>query len=65
MPNKQGVLIDKGVRNKLRNLIDRGSDFEKRLQLIVKRWKEEQAVRKHKTEIYTEAYYFALKTGRK
>ena len=42
-----------------------GSEFEKRLKMIMKQRKEQkQVVIKHNTKIYTEARNFASKTGR-
>ena len=39
-----------------------GSEFKKRLIMIIKQWqKQKHVVIKQKTKIYTEACYFALK----
>ena len=41
-----------------------GLEYEKRLKMIIKRRIEEkQAVITHRAKIYTEARYFALKSG--
>jgi len=43
-----------------------GSEFEKRFNMIIKRRKEQkQVVIRHKTKMYTEARYSAMKIGRK
>ena len=60
-PNKQGG------SGKIPGFNDRqGSENEKRLLMIIQGRKEQkQVVVEHKTKIYTEACYFALKIGRK
>ena len=65
MPNKRGVLIKRGSET-IRNLINGGLDFEKRLQMIIQGRKEQkQVVIDHKTKIFTAVLCFAMKFGRK
>ena len=54
MPDKWGVLISRGL--------EKVPKFNKRR---IKIGEKKQAVVKHKTKIYTEACYIAMKIGRK
>ena len=70
VPHKRREPQQTGGRKTSRNSINErskngGSEVEKRFTTIVKQLKEQkQANIKHKTKIYTEARYFALKIGR-
>ena len=65
VPSKRESLNKQRSWKKFQNLINGGgSEFEKRLKMIIKRRKEQkQVVVKNKTEIYTESRYFTLKSG--
>ena len=70
MPNKRWEVKIRRGSEKSRNLVKGGSkemggsEFKKRLTVIVKWWKKHKQVAiKHKTKIHTEARYFALKSG--
>ena len=66
VPNKQGVRKIPKFNKRGGVKTNGGSEFYKRLWMIIQERKEQnQAVIKHKTNIYTAARYFAMKIGRK